>query len=811
MENFLRDIRFAARNLLKNRGFTFAALLCLGLGMGASSTIFSVVNAVLLQPLPFGDPDRVVIVWNQFLLQDTPKAPFSGREYLDLRSGGSSVFEDLAVVSPQFVSFTEKDEPLEVLAGKATATFFPVVGVHAILGHVFSPDEDVAGKDDVVLLTYKFWTDHFGSDRGIVGRKIIVDNRPFIVTGVLPENFAFGAYHFDLWIPQRLNPAKLMPRQIRTVTLAARLRPGVSLGQAQAQMNAIAQRFQHDDPAAYPAGSGYGIHLVPASEDLVGGVKTTLLVLFGAVALVLVIACLNVANLLLTRATSRAKEVAIRTALGSSRGTLIRQFLTEGVLLSLLGAALGLLFAFAVTRLLVAFNPGNVPRLDQTHLDGPVLLYTLGLVVVIGGIFGLVPALYSSGTNLRDPLSAGGKTSGGGSAGQRTRSALVIAEIALAMVVLVGTGLMVQSFRKLLAVDPGFRTHGLLTARFTLTMARYPDKLKLPGVERRVLEAAAAVPGLSSVALASELPMGTGLNLSGDITAEGLVLGPTDPPPVTGWRMVSPDYFKALEIPLKQGRAFLPSDDESAPQVVILDEALVRRLWPGQNPLGKRLKLNAPTLDQSNWRTVVGVVGHIRQQGLAESGGDQLYVPVSQFATRLLTLVAHPAAQTSGLARSVRGAISSVDRALPVDVKTIDEVIDKSLTRERFNTLLFVSFGFIALALTLIGVYGVMSYSVVQRLRDVGIRMALGADKDDVLRLIVGQGARLTALGLAFGAVAAWILSRLMLTLLYGVGAGDVATFAGVAVLLGILALAASYLPARRAAKVDPLIALRSE
>jgi putative ABC transport system permease protein len=810
MENLLRDLRLAARNLLKNRGFTFAALLCLGLGMGASSTIFSVVNAVLLQPLPFGDPDRVVIAWNQFLLQDTPKAPFSGREYLDLRDQ-NSVFTDLTVVGPQFVSYIEKDEPLELLAGKGTASLFPVLGVHAFLGHVFTPEEDEPGKPDVVLLTYKFWTEHFGSDRSIVGRKIIIDNRPFIVTGVLPDGFSFGTYHFDLWIPQRLNPTKLMPRQIRTVTLAARLKPGISLGQAQVQMNAIAQRFQHDDPAAYPAGSGYGIHLVPASEDLVGGVRTTLLVLFGAVALVLVIACLNVANLLLTRATSRAKEVAIRTALGSSRGILIRQFLTEGILLSLLGSALGLLFAFWATRLLVAFNPGNVPRLDQTRLDGTVLLYTLGLVVVIGGVFGLVPALHSTGRNLRDPLSSGGKTSGGGSSGQRTRSALVIAEIALAMVVLVGTGLMVQSFRHLLAVNPGFRTHGLLTARFTLTVARYPDKLKLPGVQRRVLEAAGAVPGIASVALASELPMGVGLNLSGDIVAEGLVLGPTDPPPVTGWRAVSADYFKAMEIPLIQGRAFLLTDDESAPQVVILDEALARRLWPGQNPLGKRLKLNAPSIDQSNWRTVVGIVGHIRQQGLAESGGDQLYVPVAQFTTRLLTLVAHPAAQTTGLARGVRDAVSTVDRALPVDIKTIDEVIDKSLTRERFDTLLFVSFGFIALALTLIGVYGVMSYSVAQRLRDVGIRMALGAAKEDVLRLIVGQGARLAVLGLALGAVAAWMLSRLMLSLLYGVEAGDVATFAGVALLLGILALGASYLPARRAAKVDPLIALRAE
>jgi putative ABC transport system permease protein len=524
---------------------------------------------------------------------------------------------------------------------------------------------------------------------------------------------------------------------------------------------------------------------------------------------VLVISCINVANLLLARATSRSKEVAIRTALGSSRSILVRQFLTEGLVLSFFGALLGLLLAFWSTRALVAFNPGNIPRLDQVRLDGSVLLFTLSLVVVTGCIFGLVPVFHSLGKSLRAPLQDGGKTSAGTTSGQRTRSTLVVAEIAIALVVLVGTGLMIQSFRRLLDVNPGFRSSGLLTARYTLTSARFPQETQALSLHRRLLEQVAALPGVEGAAIVSELPMGAGLNLSGDVNIEGRVLGPNEAPPVTGWRMVSPDYFKTMEVPLRQGRAFSTADDENAPGAVILDEALARRLWPGESALGKRLRLNARTPAQSIWRTVVGVVGHVRQQGLAEAGGDQLYVPLAQYPVRLTTLVLRPAGSPESLAAGLRDAFRSIDRDLPIDVKTIDQVIDASLSRQRFNTLLFTFFGCVALALTVIGVYGVMAYSVAQRTRDVGIRMALGARKEDVLRLIVGQGARLTSAGLVLGLAAAWGLSRLMLSLLYGVGTSDAVTFVGVPLLLGALGLTASYLPARRAAKVDPLVALR--
>jgi predicted permease len=810
MEALLRDFRLAFRNLLKNRGFTLAALLCLGLGMGASSAIFSVVDAVLLQPLPFAEPDRVMIVWNQFLLQDTPKAPFSGREFLDLQSQ-STTFDGMAAVAPLFVSLTGDQEPQELLAGRATAGLFPVLGVKAAVGRVFTPEEDVFGRSDVALLTYKLWKERFDGDPAIAGRKITIDGRPYLVTGVLPENFRFGNYSFDLWVPMALNPTKLMPRQVRSITVVGKLKRGVGPGRAQQEMSLIAQRFERDHPESYPKGSGYGMHVIPAHEDLVGGVETTLLVLFGAVGLVLVISCLNVANLLLARATSRSKEVAIRTALGSSRSILVRQFLTEGLVLSFFGAVVGLLLAFWSTRALVAFNPGNIPRLDQVRLDGSVLLFTLGLVLVTGCIFGLVPVFHSTGKNLRDPLQEGGKTSATAS-GQRTRNALVVAEIAIAIMVLVGAGLMIQSFRRLLDVNPGFRTKGLLTTRFTLTQARFPQVPQVIALQRRLLERAAALPGVESAALASEIPMGVGLNLSGDITVEGRVLGPDEAPPVTGWRRVTPDYFKAMEIPLLQGRQLTAADDEHAPGVVILDEGLAHRLWPDESALGKRLKLNGATPQlQDTWRTVVGVAGHVRQNGLAEAGGDQLYLPIAQSVSRLATLVLRPAGSPRGLAAGVREAFRSIDRNLPIEIKTIDQVIDDSLTRQRFNTFLFTTFGLIALALTVIGVYGVMAYSVVQRTRDVGIRMALGAKRADVLRLIVGQGARLTFLGIVLGLVGAWGLSRLMLSLLYGVGAGDLVTFVGVPLLLGGLGLAASYLPARRAAKVDPLVALRYE
>ncbi|HEX6904341.1 MAG TPA: ABC transporter permease [Thermoanaerobaculia bacterium] len=809
MEALLRDLRLAVRNLLKNRGFTLAALLCLGLGMGASSAIFSVVNTVLLKPLPFAEPERVVMIWNQFLLQDLPKVPASGRELFDLRDQ-TTVLEGIAAMTPQPVRLLRDEDLDELLASRVTASFFQVLGVKPALGRVFTPEEDVFGRNGVVVLTYKLWSERFGSDPRIIGQRITIDGSPVVVTGVLPKEFSFGTLPIELFVPLALSPDRLLPRDFRTATLVGKLKPGISLDQAQAEMDVIAQRFSREYPGSYPPGSGYRLSLIPAHEDLVGNVRTPLLVLLGATGLVLVISCLNVANLLLVRATTRAKEVAIRTALGSSRAILIRQFLTEGLVLSCLGAALGLLIAFWATRLVIA-NLANIPRLDQVRLDGGVLLFTLGLVLVTGVVFGLAPALQSTGKkSLREPLQEGGKTSGAANAGQRARSALVVAEIAIALVVLVGAGLMIQSFRKLLDVDPGFRTRNLLTARFIMKGPQYQGAWVLE-FQRQLRDRVASLPRVKSAALASELPMGVGMNLKGDLVAEGKVLGPNEPPPVTGWRMVSPGYFETMEIPILRGRGFTSADHERAPEVVIVEEGLARRLWPDENPLGKRLKLNAPLPAQGGWRTVVGVTGHVRQNGLASSQGDQLYVPIAQYPSRMLTLVVRPASDAGDLVSPVRQSISELDRNLPVVFRTIEEVIEDSLTQRRFNTLLFLAFGAMALVLTLIGIYGVMAYSVAQRTRDMGIRMALGAQRGDVLRLIVGQGARLALLGLALGVAAAWGMTRLMLSLLYDVAATDLVTFVGVSLLLGVLALAASYFPARRAAKVDPVVALRYE
>ena len=750
------------------------------------------------------------MLWNQFLLQDTPKAPFSGREFFDLRSQ-SRTLQEIAVVAPQFISLGEGGEPVEILAARATAGIFPVLGVEAAVGRVFTPEEDVFGNNDVVLLGHEIWRDRFGADPAIAGRKVTLDGKPYLVTGVLPAGFSFGTSGFDVWIPQGLSADRLMPRHVRTVTLAARLAPGVSLAAAQAEMDVLAERFRREEPEAYPADSGYGIRVVPVREDLVGDVRTPLLVLFGAVGLVLLISCVNVANLLLARAATRSREVAIRTALGSSRGALVRQFLSEGLLLSLLGAALGLLLAFAATRLLAA-HPGTIPRLDQVRLDGSVLLFTLALVAATGVVFGLVPVFHSTRRNLRDPLQEGGRTpAGAGSAGQRARTLLVVAEIGLAVTVLVGAGLMIRSFGRLLDVDPGFRTEGLLTARFSLTRTRYPEDAQVVTFQRRLLQQAAALPGVERAAVASELPMGIGMGLGGEVTLEGRAFGPGEPPPVTGWRMVSPGYFEALGIALRQGRTFAAADDERSPAVVVVEEDLARRFWPGENPLGKRLKLNARTPEQSVWRTVVGVVGHVRQQGLSEAGGDQLYVPLPQHPVRLLTLVLDPAGSPASLAAEARRAVWALDRGLPVEVRTIEQVIAGSLGRRRFHTSLFTAFGAVSLLLTVIGVYGVMAYSVAQRTRDMGIRMALGARRGDVLRHVVGQGAALTLTGLALGLAAAWSLSRLMSTLVFGVAPRDAATFAAVALLLAGVGLAASYLPARRASRVDPAVALHGE
>jgi putative ABC transport system permease protein len=811
MENLLRDLRFASRNLSKNPGFTAAALLCLALGIGASSAIFSVVYAVLLQPLPFADPDRVVMIWDHFKQQGTLKSPVSADEYLDVKNQ-SDVFTEVGAMAPQLVALSGKDEPQQLVAGRASASLFRVLGVKTAAGRLFTPEEDRPGNNKVVLLSYNLWKDRFGSDPAVVGSKITLDGDPYGVVGVLPDGFQFGSFHSDVWFPQGLDTAKLPPRHIRLMSLVARLKPGVTLAKAQAELDLLAKRFERAYPDDYPAGSGWGMHLVPVQEDIVGNVRGTLLVLFGAVGLVLVIACANVANLLLARATSRHKEVAIRTALGASRAGLIRQFLTEGMLLAFLGALLGLLLAFWLTRTLVAVNPGNIPRLAEVRMNGGVLLFTLGIVMVTGAVFGLVPALQTRAKDLREPLQEGGKTSASGAAGARTRSALIVLEIAVALIVLVAAGLSIQSFRRLLAVDPGFKSESVFTLQLSLPRPRYPQDSQVTTFQHRLLDRVAALPGVESASLTSQLPL-VGVNdLSGDIVVEGRPVDPTHPNPVTAWRMVTPDYFKTMGIAVLQGRPFTTGDAEKAPGVVVVDEELAKRLWPGESPLGRRLRLTARTPELSQWRTVVGVVRQVRQHDLAQTEGDQLYVPIFQHPLRLMFVALRTKVPPEKLMPPIREAVWALDRALPIiEPQSMDDRLRSSLSRPRFNMSLFSAFAATALLLTIVGVYGVMAYSVAQRTRDMGIRMALGAGKGDVVRLVVGQGLLLTGAGLLLGLAAAWALSRVMLSLLYGVEATDLATFAVVSLLLGALALAASYIPARRAAKVDPVVSLRYE
>ena len=811
MENLLRDLRFAFRNLRKNPGFTAAALLCLALGIGASSAIFSVVYGVLLKPLPFADPGRVVMIWDHFLQQDTPKSPVSAQEFLDVRSQ-SRVFTDVGAVAPQLVSLSGRDEPQQLVAGRASVSLFQVLGVKTAQGRLFVPEEDRPGNNKVALLSYQLWKDRFGSEPSVVGSKITLDGSPYVVVGVLPEEFDLGTFHHDIWLPQGFDIAKLPPRHIRVMSLIARLKPGVTLAQAQAELDLLAHHFEQQYPDIYPPGSGWGMHAVPAHEDLVGNVRRTLLVLFGAVGLVLLIACANVANLLLARAASRHKEVAIRTALGASRSGLIRQFLTEGLLLSFLGALLGLLLAFWITRALTALNPGNIPRLGEVRLDGGALLFALGIVMVTGVVFGLVPVLQTSTRNLREPLQEGGKTSASGAAGQRTRSALIVLEIAVALIVLVAAGLSIKSFRSLLAVNPGFRSQDVFTLQLSLPRPRYPEDSKVTTFQHRLLERVEALPGVESASFTSQLPL-VGVNdLSGDVTVEGRLVDPTHPNPVTAWRMVTSDYFKTMGIAVLQGRPFTPADGEKAAGVAVVDEDLAKRLWPGVSPLGRRLHLNARTPELSQWRTVVGVVRHVRQQDLGQPEGDQLYVPLFQHPLRLMFVALRTRAAPEKQMPALREAIWSIDRDLAIIApQTMEERLRSSLSRPRFSMSLFSAFALTSLLLTVIGVYGVMAYSVAQRTRDMGIRMALGAGRKDVVRLVVVQGLVLTGAGVAIGLAAAWILSRVMLSLLYGVEATDLATFTEVSLLLGALAAVASYIPARRAAKVDPLVSLRYE
>ncbi len=808
MSTMLKDIHYAARILRKSPGFTLTAVLTLGLGIGANTAIFSVVNATLLRPLPFYEPDRIVVIQNQYKALGLDSASASVADYIDYRKQ-KHLFEEVAAVNTGDFNPTGVDRPERLACGVTTSGLFPLLGVKPILGRVFTYEEDQPGKNQVVLLTQGLWKRRFGGDPGVIGRTIRLNDQPYTVVGVVPSILQWFA-PLDAWIPTGFTPQDMAParRSHQFLFVVARTQRGVSLQKARAGMAAFAATLARNFPDFYPPSSGWAIRVDSLNELLIGDVRGALIVLLAAVGFVLLIACANVANLLLSRASARMRELSIRAALGAAKWRIARQLLTESILLAALGGGAGVLFGMWGVGLLVNGGPRELPRLDEVSVDGRVLLFTAVISAATGILFGLAPAMQVAWGNLHDLLKQGARGASGSMSRHRTRSALVIAEVALSLVLLAGAGLLLRSFARLQKVDPGFHAQNVLTFGVSLPPARYAGMVQTSAFFHSLLERVATLPGVESAGAVDPLPF-SGSNASGSFDIEGLNIPPNGNEPHADQRVASPGYFAAMGIPLRQGRMLTDADRASAPRVVLIDDALARQYWKERNPIGQHVRRPG----EKTWATVVGVVGHVQHNALdSQLRKGTLYWSYPQAPAQSLEFVMRTATSPLSLANAAQKEVSGLDKDVPIfDVKTMDERVAASLANRRFAAYLLAAFAGIAVVLAAVGLYGVMAQSVLQRSREIGVRMAMGAQSGDVLRMVLKQGVRLIAGGLAIGAAAALGLTSLMKSLLFGVRPADPFTFVAVAALLSIVSLAATYLPARRATHVDPVNTLRYE
>jgi putative ABC transport system permease protein len=812
LEVFLQDLRFGVRMLLKKPSFTALAILTLALGIGANTAVFTLVNTVLLRPLPFKEPDRLAIVMQNLPRLNAYGIGVSPAEFLEYQAN-NEVFSEFAAFRTMTVNLTGYGEAERIKGSRVSAGLFPLLGVQPLYGRFFLPEEDQVGKDDVVILSRQLWQHHFGSDPGIVGKTVSLNGRPYNVVGIMPAQFQFpiigtpDSELMELWVPMALTDEERSNHAGSFDSgLIGRLKPGVSLQQAEANIAAVATRFQQEHPDIYTGNVHVTTTVLNLEKQLTEKVQPFLMVLLGAVGLVLLIACANVANLLLGRAATRQKEMAIRSALGASSGRLIKQLLTESLLLALAGGGLGTLLALLTIDLIVKFGPGNVPRLQEASLDSSVLYFTLIVSVLTGILFGLAPAIQSSRLNLNEMLKEAGGRASKGREGRPLRATLVIFEVGSALILLVGAGLLINSFMQVLRVEPGFDPEGVLVARTSLPKTRYQKPEQYRIVNQQVMERLSALPGVQAVGVTSNIPLF-------EEWVIGFVADGQDVKEVrtANNATVSIDYFQVMKIPLQAGRTFTEQDRPGAPAVAIINETLARSVWPGENAIGKRIRWGG-------WGdellTVVGVVADVKISGLDADTRSAIYLPLFQFPRPRMEViyVVRTATDPGNLISSLRQEIRAVDQELPVyDIRTMNQLVTKSISQRRFSVLLLGMFAFTALLLAAIGLYGVISYSVTQRTHEIGIRMALGAQEKDVLKLVIGQGMTLTLIGLVIGLIGSFALTRLMKGLLFGVSASDPTTFALVASLLVAVALLACYIPARRAARVDPMIALRHE
>jgi putative ABC transport system permease protein len=824
MNTTLQDLRYAFRAFIATPGFTVAAVLSLAIGVGANTAIFSVASALLLRPLPYQEADRLAILWNRSpglgILEDW----FSTAQYFDIKNTHQGL-EQVAIAIGGNYNLTGDGEPERIGTIRVSSNLLPLLGVHALHGKLFEPADDEPGRTGRAVLGYGTWMRRYGGDPGVIGRTLALNGQPYEVIGVLPASFTLpretmptlgGAEQAEILIPLPLDADAARIRNREDYNILGKLKPGASLDQAQREMDALTARLRQEHPDFYPANGGLTFSIVSLQEYVVGGVRRSLMILIGAVGFVLLIACANVANLLLSRALARQREVAVRAALGATRGRIVRQMLTESVLLAVAGGALGLLFAMWSLQGIRALGTDSVPRLDEIAINWQVLLFTSAVSVCSGILFGLVPAMRLSGLDLHGNLKDAGRGASGTSAvwgrGRNVRRVLVVSELALSVMLLIGAGLLVRSFIRLQQVPPGFNPVNVLTLELTMTGRKYAEPAAALETYKLLWQRLEQLPGVAAAGGVSALPLSQ-MMAWGPITVEGRV-------PAAGEKFINVDirvasgrYFDAMQIPLRQGRLFDDHDVRTSPRVVVIDEHMGAQLWPGQDPLGKRIRTGGfDATATTPWMTVVGVVGRVKQDSLDSDPRMAMYFPHAQSLSRAMNVVIRSAADASGLTAAVTREIRALDPDLPLyNVRTMSDRVDESLARRRFSMLLLTLFACVALGLAAIGVYGVMAYLVSQGTREVGIRMALGATPREIVMLVVRQGMTVAGVGVAAGLVGALAATRFMASLLFGVRSTDPVTFTTIALLLCLTALVASYVPARRAARIDPMVSLRAE
>ena len=821
LDTLLQDIRYGLRTLRKSPGFTAVAILTLALGIGASTAVFSLVNAVLLKPLPFPHAERIVFPWRlprAGLNLGFDKYPWGRVDFLFF-SQETKAFEDLGAFVSGTFDLTGSADPVQLNGLRASAGFFPSLGASPALGRTFSDEEDRPGNEHEVVLSNALWRQRFGGDRNILGHAIELNGAAYTVIGVMPPGFAFPranempdsftfAPQVQLWVPLALNRGSMIPNEPDELAVIGRLKPGVTISQAQADMDVMGERLERERKN----GQGwFRSDVTPLARQIAGDTRQPLLLILAAVGVVVLIACSNVASLMLTRSLNRKREMTVRAALGAGAFRLIRQLLTESVVLASMGGIVGILLAEMAIYFVKIFGPSSIPRLNEATLDIRVLLFALGVTLLTGILFGMVPALGVARQNLVESLKDGGRRAGSSRASQNARNALLVSQIALALVLVIATGLLTRTFYRLLKVDPGFQTAHALTFQLTLPASKYPDQAHIVSVYQQVLRHLQELPGIEAAGVTETVPM--------DGVTESTAIRLSDRPPANGtdipmanYTMVSPGYFAAAGTPIIRGRAFLESDTANSMPVAVISEALVKKYWSGQDPIGKRI---APRSLSFPEETIVGIAADVKRLSLRESPPPEMYVPYTQKiwpSLLAMNVVVRTTEDPTSLATNLPAAVHSVDPDLPIaDLRTLNSIVEDSMTVPRFAMLLLGAFGGLALVLAAVGMYGVISYNVTQRTQEIGIRMALGAQRSSVFQMVLGQGARLAAFGITIGIAAAFAATRLMRSFLYGVDAGDPLTFAAVAALLALIALLACYVPARRAMRVDPIVALRYE